>query len=121
MGAAVFFAGDGFGSQSFVEKKFSDATDAWDRSDRTLESISRFFSESTSAAMLDRSACAEGVVGVAAAGGLIMLFTHLLNEDDLTERGSLCAVSWALMRNERALSWEIERLGALFCAFCTGK
>ena len=36
MGAAVFFAGDGFGSQSFVEKKFSDATDAWDRSDRTL-------------------------------------------------------------------------------------
>ena len=51
MGAAVFFAGDGFGSQSFVEKKFSDATDAWDRSERTLESISRVFSESTSAAI----------------------------------------------------------------------
>jgi len=29
LGAAVFLAGDGFGSQSFVEKKFSDATDAW--------------------------------------------------------------------------------------------
>ena len=54
LGAAVLFAGDGFGSQSFVEKKFSDATDAWDRSDRTLESISRVFSESTSAAMVDR-------------------------------------------------------------------
>ena len=53
LGAAVFLAGDGFGSQSFVEKKFSDATDAWDRSDRTLESISRVFSESTSAAMLE--------------------------------------------------------------------
>ena len=53
LGAAVFLAGDGFGSQSFVEKKFSDATDAWDRSERTLESISRFFSESTSAAMLE--------------------------------------------------------------------
>ena len=51
LGAAVLFAGDGFGSQSFVEKKFSDATDAWDRSDRTLESISRVFSESTSAAI----------------------------------------------------------------------
>ena len=35
LGAAVVFAGDGFGSQSFVEKKFSDATDAWDRSERT--------------------------------------------------------------------------------------
>jgi len=54
LGAAVVFAGDGFGSQSFVEKKFSDATDAWDRSERTLESISRVFSESTSAAMVDR-------------------------------------------------------------------